>query len=171
MTANKYLDYSTSLGHPIRTQATDSSAGAGDAGKIVALDSNGKLASTMMPTGYGDETVSVVTSENLAAGNLVNIYDNSGTATARKADGSTTGKQCDGFVIAATTSPAAAVVYFDGFNNSVTGLTAGRIYLSQTTPGLATSTIPTTAGGIAQVVGRAVSATSLDFEAEDPIAL
>lgn len=171
MAGNPYLAFDTTLGHPRQNTGTQTSAGAGDAGKIVALDANGKLASTMMPTGFGDETVSIVTSENLAAGNLVNIYDNAGTTTARKADGSTTGKQCDGYVIAATTSPAAATVYFEGFNNSVTGLTGGPVYLSQTTPGLATNTIPTTAGGLAQRVGRAVSATSLDFEPNDPIAL
>lgn len=168
---DKYLDYDTGLGHPKRNTPVVTSAGAGDAGKLAALDANGKWDPTTMPTGFGDETASIVTSENLVAGNLVNVYNNAGTPTARKADGSTTGKQCDGFVIAASTSPAAALVYFDGFNNSVTGLLGGPVYLSQTTPGLATNTIPTTAGGIAQRVGRAVTATSLDFEAEEPIAL
>lgn len=171
MAGDRYLDYDTTLGHAKRQTATQTSAGAGDAGKIPALDANGKLASTMMPTGFGDETADFVTSENLVAGNLVNIYNNAGTATARKADGSTTGKRCHGFVAASTTSPASATVYFDGFNNNCSGLTGGDVYLSQVTPGLATSTVPSTAGGIAQRVGAGASATSLDFEANDPVAL
>lgn len=169
---DKYLDYDTTLGHPARKTPVVTSAGAGDAGKIGALDANGKWDPTFMPTGFGDEVASYVTSENLVAGNLVNIYNNAGVQTARKADGSVTGKQCDGFVIASTTSPAAALVYSDGFNNACTGLTGGRVFLSQVTPGLATNTIPTVAGGIAQCVGHSGgSATILDFEAQDPIAL
>lgn len=171
MAPNKYLDYSTTLGHPARTAANDSSAGVADAGKIVALNASGKVDTTMMPTGFGDEVVSLVTSENLAAGNLVNVYNNGGVPTARKADGSVTGKPCNGFVLAATTSPAAALVYFDGLNTGVTGLTAGRVFLDQATPGLATVTVPVTAGGIAQCVGTATAAGSLDFEAQEPIAI
>lgn len=171
MAAQKPLQYDATLGHAKAVTAVESSAGAGDEGKVVALNASGKVDATMMPTGFGDETDSIVTSENLAAGNLVNVYNNSGVVTARKADGSTTGKACDGFVLASSVSPAAALVYFDGHNDQCTGLTGGRVYLSQVTPGLATNTIPTTAGGIAQCVGRAVTTTSLDFEAQDPIAL
>ena len=58
--------------------AIQSSAGVGDAGKIPALDSAGRLSSTMMPTGVGAETVSVVASEALTAGNFVNVYNNGG---------------------------------------------------------------------------------------------
>lgn len=172
MAGNKYLAYDPALGHSKQVTATQTSAGAADAGKIGALDANGKWPASMMPTGYGDETADYPSSENLTAGMLVNIYDVAGTATVRKADGSTTGKRCHGFVAASTTSPATASVYFDGFNNNCTGLTGGDVYLSQVTPGLATSTIPTTVGGIAQRVGTSgPSATILDFEAEEPIAL
>ena len=99
--------------------AVNSSAGAGDAAKLPLLDANGRLDNTMMPVGIGADTASIVTSENLTAGNLVNIYDNAGTATARKADATTTGKEAMGFVLAGTTSPAAATVYFEG---RITGL-------------------------------------------------
>lgn len=171
MAGDTYIDYNTTTGNPKRKTSTQTSAGAGDAGKIPALDANGKLATTMMPTGFGDETASYVTSDSLVAGNLVNVYNNAGVPTARLADGSVTTKRACGYVAAVTTSPAVAVVYGAGFNNNCSGLVAGDVFLSQVTPGLATNTVPTTAGGIAQKVGTAASATSLDFEPSIPIEL
>ena len=145
------------------------SAGAEDSGKLPALDAAGKLDTSFMPTGIGADTASIVTSENLVSGNLVNIYDVAGTPTARKAD-ATTDKRAHGFVLAATTSPAAAVVYFEGSNTGVTGLTAGTQFLL-TTPGLCGVTAPSAAGNIVQVVGVATAAGVLNFEAQDPLVL
>jgi hypothetical protein len=146
------------------------SAGAGDSGKLPALDAAGKLDTSFMPTGIGADTASIVTSENLSAGDLVNIYDNTGTPTARKADATTAGKEAHGFVLAATTSPAAATVYFEGSNTGVSGLTAGNQFLS-TTAGGSTSTAPSGSGNVVQKVGVATSATNLNFEAAQPIVL
>lgn len=146
------------------------SAGAGDSGKLAALDAAGKLDTSFMPTGIGADTAAVATSENLSAGDLVNIYDATGTATARKADATTTGKEAHGFVLAATTSPAPATVYFEGSNTAVTGLTPGNQFL-QTTAGLSGSTAPSATGNVVQRVGVAVSATLLNFEAQQPIGL
>jgi hypothetical protein len=146
------------------------SAGAGDSGKIPALDASGKLDTSFMPVGIGADTASIVTSENLSAGDLVNIYDNSGTPTARKADATTAGKEAHGFVLASTTSPAAATVYFEGSNTGVSGLTAGNQFLSTTAGGL-TGTAPSATGNVVQRVGVAVSATVLNFEAQQPITL
>lgn len=151
--------------------AVNSSAGAGDAAKLPLLDANGRLDNTMMPVGIGADTASIVTSENLTAGNLVNIYDNAGTPTARKADATTTGKEAHGFVLAGTTSPAAATVYFEGRITGLTSLTPGaRQYLNTTAGGL-TSTAPSTTGNVVQCVGTAVTATELNFEPQEPIEL
>lgn len=146
------------------------SSGAGDAGKIPALDSAGKLDQSFMPTGIGADTAEVATSESLAAGNLVNIYDDSGTSKARKADATTVGKEAVGFVKAAFTHPATAVIYFDGNNDGLTGLTPGKQFLS-TTPGLSTATPPDQTGNVVQVVGFATSATSLNFHYDVPVVL
>src|SRR5687768_2697758 len=54
--------------------ATVASAGAGDSGKAVLLNGSGQLDPTVMPTGVGADTASVLASENLAAGDIVNIY-------------------------------------------------------------------------------------------------
>ena len=149
--------------------STATSAGAGDEGKLPSLDNAGKLDESFMPTGIGADTQSVVTSENLSAGNLVNIYDATGTPTARKAD-ATTDKRAHGFVLAATESPDPATVYFEGSNTGVTGLTAGTQFLT-TTPGGVSTTAPSSSGNIVQVVGVATAAGVLNFEAGEVLVL
>lgn len=145
-------------------EGTVVSVGVGDAGTIPALDPAGKLDISVMPTGIGADTASLVTSENLAAGDFVNVYDNVGTPTARKADATTTGKECDGFVLAATTSPAVATVYFDGSNNQLTSLTGGdKLYLS-TTAGQSTTTPPSATGNVVQSLGKAYSTVAMTFQ-------
>ena len=144
-----------------------SSAGAGDDGKIIALDSAGKLDSSFMPAGVGADTTSILASEGLAAGDLVNIYDNAGTANCRKADATTAGKEADGFVLAVVTSGANATVYPVGSSNTqVTGLTAGTQYLSTTAGGMSI-TPPSASGNIVQEVGSASSATAMVFTRGD----
>jgi hypothetical protein len=141
------------------------------AGKIVKLDGSGKLDSTVMPVGIGADTSSIIASEALAAGDLVNIYNNAGTANCRKADANTVGKEAHGFVLVGVASLAAATVYFEGSNTAQTTLTPGNQFLSATTAGKATATAPTGTGKIVQRVGFATSATSFNFQSNDPIVL
>lgn len=166
MAGNKYLKVGTS---GIEEQAAiDTSAGAGDAGKIPALDGTGRLALNMMPAGIGVATKSIVASEAISAGNLVNIWNDAGTPKIRKADAATN-KPANGFVVAGVASAASGEVYFEGEVSGLSGLVAGRYYLSTTVPGGVQTTIPTTAGHIVQSVGWGTSATSLDFEPGDTI--
>jgi len=169
----KFLNIDSTTGLPKQEQAINTSAGAGDADKIAKLDAAGRWSTTMMPVGIAAETVSVVTSENLSAGNMVNLYDNAGTLTARKADNSAAGKPADGFVLAGTTSPAAVTVYIEeSLNTSASGLTVGTdVFGSVTTAGLATSTVPTGAAKVNQLIGKAISATSFIFRRGPPITL
>jgi len=145
------------------------SAGAGDSGKVVALDAAGRIDSTMMPTGVGADTATLTTSEALAAGDLVNIWNNTG-AKVRKADATIAGKEAHGFVLASSGSGASATVYFEGTNSSVTGMTPGPLFLS-TTAGLATSTAPTGSGNVVQRVGFATGTTAMNFQSQTPITL
>jgi len=145
------------------------SAGAGDAGKIPALDGAGKLSSTLMPTGLGSDSKSLVTSENIAAGDFVNIYDVTGTATLRKADATAEGKEAVGFVTAGSTSGGNNTVYFEGEATGQTGLTAGLRYYLDTTAGGETVTPPSPAGNVVQLLGIATSTTEIAFEASDTI--
>jgi hypothetical protein len=126
----------------------------------------------MMPVGMGADTVSMVTSENLAAGDLVNVYDVTAVPTARKANATDNTKPVTGFVLAGTSSPDPATIYMEGPITGLSGLTAGtRMYLSAATGGALTATPPTGTGKIVQFVGRAVNATTVNFEPSDPILL
>jgi len=166
--ADKYLY--NNAGVITEKEATVTSAGAGDAGELVALDAAGKLDNSVMPTGIGADTVTITTSEDLAAGDFVNIYDNASTPTARKADASND-FEAHGFVLAASTSGNNATVYFEGSNNQVTGQTAGNVYLSAATAGDVTATAPSGSGNLVQKVGVATSATNINVELSNPIKL
>lgn len=145
------------------------SAGAGDSGVVVALDAAGKIDITMMPVGIGADTRSLTTSEAIASGDLVNIWDNTG-AKVRKADATIAGKEAHGFVLAGAGSGASVTVYFEGNNTSVTGLTPGVQFLT-TTAGLCSTTAPSASGNIVQRVGFATSATSMNFQSAVPVTL
>lgn len=161
-------------GLPTEVESPVTSAGAGDAGKIPALDGTGRFDNSFLPVGIGADTVVVTASEALAAGDFVNIYNNAGTPNCRKADASaaSAGKMAHGFVLAAVSSSASATVYLEGTNTQRTGLTPGTTYvLSNASPGgvLALASAPTTAGHILQVLGVATSATAISFEADTPL--
>ncbi len=167
--ANKYIGLSS--GRLAETEGLVQSAGAGDAGKIPALDAGGKLDTTLMPTGVGADTATIAASENLAAGDLVNVWNDAGTPKVRKADADDPAKVANGFVLSSVTSPANATVYFAGNNNQLSGMTPGaRQYLSGTA-GARTETPPTGTGKIVQCVGTARSATELTFQPAEPVTL
>lgn len=119
----------------------------------------------------GASTKTMVTSENLAAGDFVNIYSNGGVLTAQKANATTNAKQCSGFVKAASTSPGNCVVYFSGLNPNVSGLTIGVYYVLSTTGGalLALASAPTATGNIYQPIGKATATTEIVVNIEEPI--
>lgn len=148
------------------------STGAPNDGDFVSLDATGKFDSSVLPVGIGADTKSLVSSENLAAGDFINVWDDSGTAKARRADGSDPAKFASGFVLAGVTAPAAATVYLEGTNTQLSSRTPGaRQYLSGSTPGAVVETPPSTAGFIVQCLGTAISATEVSFEHQDPITL
>jgi hypothetical protein len=167
--AEKYIKNNS--GQLAEVEATVSSTGATEAGKIVALDGSGKLDVSTLPTGIGATTKVAATTENLSAGNLVNLFNDGGTIKARKADASN-GRRAHGFVLTGVTSPNNATVYLDGTITGLTGLTPGApYYLSGATAGAATATAPTTATYISQEIGIALSATEINFEEQQPITL
>ena len=168
---DKYVSVASS-GNLTEVTATVTSSGVANAGNVVALDSTGHLDNTVLPTGLGAETASIVCSENLASGDLVNIYNNAGTPNCRKADASAAnaGKLACGFVLSTYTSAQSATVYLDGTVSGLTGLTAGTaMFLSGTTPGATTATAPTTTGYICQNIGIAISTTAMRFIAGRPV--
>jgi hypothetical protein len=151
-----------------RVQAISASVGVADANKIVSTGSNGRLDNSVMPVGIGAAIETIVASEALVAGDFVNIWNNAGTRNARKAD-ATNNRPANGFVIAAVSNSANAAVYTNGVNTALTGLNAGETRFLGTA-GVSTIT-PQNAPNIHQVLGVALSATSLQFEYDAPIAL
>lgn len=149
--------------------STPTSAGAGDAGKRVELDNTGRIDNSMMPVGIGADTAEIEASEALAAGDFVNIHNDSG-AKVRKADATAAGKEAHGFVLESVSSGNDATVYFEGSNTQASGLTPGIVFL-QTTAGTGGATAPSAAGNIVQRLGVAYSATEVSFEYAQPIIL
>lgn len=158
-------------GVPADTNANVTSAGAGDAGRIVKLDASGKLDMTLLPAGLGSETRSMQASEALAAGDLVNIW-NSGGPRMRKADATSAGKEAHGFVLSAIASGASGTLYpEENVVSGLSGLTPGARQFLSATAGGRTETVPATGGQVAQIVGVALSATEMLFRPETPIVL
>ena len=166
MAAKKYLQLGTTGIE--EKAATDSSAGAGNSGDLIALDAAGKIALNMLPTGIGPSSKSLQASENMTAPCLVNIWDDAGAFKIRYADAATN-KPANGFLLASVTSGANGDVYFEGEITGMTGITPVTYWLSATVPGGVQTAIPTTTGHIAQQIGKGLSSTSLDFEAAQPI--
>lgn len=165
--ADKYI-YNNS-GTLTEKAAIISSAGAGDSGKIIALDAAGRIDNSMMPVGIGADTGAVTASENLSAGDFVNIWNSTG-AKVRKADATTAGKEAHGFVLSSVNSGTNATVYFEGTNTAVTGATPGNVFLSTTAGGF-TSIAPSASGNCVQCIGVAISPTAINFERGLPIIL
>jgi len=169
--ADKFLQRKAGSANLQENEFSVASAGAGDAGKAVALDGSGRLSVTVMPSGISADTSSPLASENLTAGDFINVYNNAGVANVRKADGSGLGKPATGFVLAAVISGQNATVYHSGENNQVTGATVGEVFLSSALAGGSSSSTPLTAGQTLQSIGMAVSATSIFFHPQIPIEL
>jgi len=169
--ADKYVSISAG-GLLTEKEANVASAGAGDAGKVLALEASGRIDNSVLPVGLGSDTKSIICSENLAAGDLVNVFNDTGTPKARKADasGSNAGKWANGFVLAAFNSAETALVYFEGTITGLSGLTAGTaMFLSGSSPGSATATAPTASGHCVQRIGVAINDTEISFEPGDPV--
>ena len=168
MAGNKFLTNNAGQITEIAGQQTSTGA---SAGQIVALNSSAQIDVTLLPTGIGADTATVVASEALSAGAFVNIWNNAGTPNVRNADNTaaSAGKKAHGFVLTAFSSAATATVYFNGNNNAVTGQTAGDVFLG--TAGAATATAPTTSGYTVQKLGAATSATNINFTLNQPIVL
>lgn len=164
--ADKYTKFDDTAKTLKEVEATVESAGAGNAGDILALNGSGKIADSALPDTAGPETVVAAASEGLAANDVVSFWDDTGTLKVRKADASDATKPAHGYVKASVESAANATVYCNGFLPG-TGLTKGAKYFLSEDAGLVTTTPPTTSGAIVQSIGSAVSATQIKFDPDD----
>jgi hypothetical protein len=162
MAGNKYLI--NNAGRFDEARASQASAGSGDAGKIVALNSAGQIDPTMVAGISGLPTVLITAQGAIAAGSLVNIFNVSGTLTAKVADSTTAGSEAQGYATAAISNGATGnVIVGEGLIAGLSGLTSGADYFLGAA-GAPVTPAPSTAGNSVQRVGRATSTTSLYFQ-------
>ena len=109
-------------------------------------------------------------SETLAANDLVNLYDNGGMLSVRKASATDATMLCDGFVDAGYSAATIARVFKRGAIAG-SGLTSGAVYYLSTTGGQASAAAPAVTGNVVQQIGKAISATALVLEIMDPVEL
>lgn len=131
-----------------------------------------KEASQYVYTPAADLSEAVLTaSENLAAGDLVNVWNDSSEPSARKADASDNTKPAHGFVTDTVTATNPVTVYFSGRIDGLGSVTPGATQYLSETAGLTTETAPTGSGKIVQQVGVAVGDNSIVFAPQMPIEL
>jgi hypothetical protein len=147
-------------------EANASSSGLVDAGKIVALDENGRLDQTFMPVGIGADTLSALAFESLEAGNFVYI-----TQDGMAAKASAIGNAAVGFILSNADIGQEVLVYFEGRNTSLSVLTIGSRYYLSEIAGLATDVPVSGTGKKHQYLGNAISQTTLSYEAADYVVL
>ena len=171
MTATQKFLQRYASGPGLQEASPATAGGAGNEGKIISLDSStGLLPLTAMPTGIGPDIITVDAAVSIANGKFVNLYDATGTASARLADNTDATKPAHGFVLTGAAS-GPVVVYKAGLNNLIpvgafVAADEGKpVYLS--TAGGITLTRPTGASsldqqlGVIDVVGATVSVNFL----------
>ncbi len=119
-------------------------------------------------------TITATASEDLSAGDFVNLYLDTSVLKVRKAVANpstvcTQVYEAHGFITNNVTNGNTVTVYLSGINNALTGLTIGRDYYLSNTAGVATSTLPDVPQAIYQKVGKALSPTSIYFAPSDLI--
>lgn len=153
--------------------ATVVSAGAADAGKVVALDDSGRLDQSLLPTGVGANTVSVVASEAIGAGKFVDLWLDAGVLKTRLADNSNQ-RPAWGYVKTAVALAGTATVYrLNTVNSALSGLVAGSDYWLGTAGGVTDTPLdPDASSGLMdQYLGKASSETELVTVEHAPVYL
>lgn len=158
-------------GNTGNTGANGSTGAQGNTGNTGANGSTGAQGNTG-PTGANGTTgatgsvptISFTASEIIAAGQLVNLYDNAGTLNVRLADNTVEGKECFGYATVGGAT-GASVTILSAPGSVITGLsglsTGARYFLGGT--GTVTSTVPTTTGNVIQYIGIALTTSTLLF--------
>lgn len=172
MSAQKILILDPSTGLVKEYVPVDTSSGASDKGKLIALDASGHLDETLLPTGIGADTASIKASEAISSGDFVNVYDDSGTAKIRKANATDATKPAHGFVKDGVSANSNGTVYFRGGNTKMTGLSVGDTYCLSASTGGGVEKItnaPSSTGNTLQVLGEAISTTELEVSITQPV--
>lgn len=119
----------------------------------------------------GIQPVNVTAAEDLLQGDFVNIFYTGGNRYCQKAACYSGLLLAHGFVKSNVTNGQAAAVYPGGINIYASGTFLDETVFLSATPGLATTTVPTTSGYIVQEIGVATGPNSIYFQYNPPIKL
>lgn len=171
--AGNGLNYLNIVSGKIKQLAAIVTGGTPAAGQqIIATNDQGCLDVTFLPPGVGPETITAVVDASavLQPGNFVYIDTRNGvsaTAYLATAAGSAgvAAKPAIGFVLTRFDPGTTATIYtVSQRNTALTGLTPGLdYYLSVTTPGGITTTVPSGRFCVWQYIGRADTDKSIIF--------
>ena len=146
-------------GAPTQYTPPTTSAGAGNAGDIPGLDSTGRLDASFMPVGVAPDVIPATATDTLTAGMFVNVWNNGGVLSVRKAVGTDATKPANGFVLAGASISSTVSVYPEGLNTLVplgsfaAGDRGAPVWLDASTGGSCTKTAPSGAGNLQQYLG------------------
>lgn len=156
MSTSKFLTLPTT-GKTTLVTAISASTGATDANKIFMTNASGQIDASFMPPGVEIQVETAIATEDLTSGNFVNIYDNGGVPSVRKAIANDVDKPANGFILASVLTGGNASIYTKGVNTALPSTEGVVYYLSATTAGLGTTTAPAqTVGNFQQVLGIGV---------------
>lgn len=143
--------------------ATVVSAGVGNAGQIVALDTAGLIDPSCMPAGITPDQKAGTSNGTITAKDICYI-ETAGTITRASAAAGTPHVGL-GWALTSVATGQPITIQLQGIIAGLSALTPGaRYFLSNTTPGGITATPPSATGELWQYIGTALSATQLQFE-------
>lgn len=152
----------------VETAGTVTSAGVGNAGNILALDANGLIDPSCMPSGITPDQISGTSNGAITAKDM--CYVEAAGTIARSTAAAGTPKGAMGWALTSVATGQPITIQLEGKIVGLSALTVGSTYfLSNTTPGGITTTPPSATGELWQPIGQALSATVLNFEPDTPI--
>ncbi len=148
---------------PYLASAIASSTGASDAGKIVKLNESGLIDATMLGS-----APSATAGEAITSGDLVYLYNDSGTVKLAKADASAANGSKRAMAIAVTSGQSGSPVSYvtNGLATRTThgyGAPGTQLYLSAAAPGDCASAPPSSSGYLVQAVGVVKDDNTIQF--------
>lgn len=166
--ADKYLALIN--GTPQGVEATVVSAGSADAGKIMALDSNGRMDISATPAALTAQVCSAQAAVALSAGDWVTVYDSAGITMVDKASATVANRRCLGYVNQSYLAGAAVSVIIGGtnLNDLYFAGDVGKIAYLSTTAGKSQLARPTAAGQRYQELGAVIKIGSVFVVAHLP---
>ena len=134
---------------------------------VVATTPGGQIDPSLIP---GTGATTATAGETLSAGNFVYVSASDGRLY--NAVWAAGGSPAIGFVNAVWLAGQTATYFDGGVNGSLSSLSVGqRYYGDPGTAGAVTTTVPTGAGVLHQLIGTAGSATTLEVDIQDVIVL